>query len=404
MRPVRMLVVALAAVGVMTLGVNTMPSHASNTNAAHAFSLTSSTVPSVANTSGDLYRFIPSGIDPNNDARATAQVIAYANQNPDYAQALASQTGASRFRPSDYKPDGYRAHAPFGSTNSAASGMGQVVGVADHGDSAMVKVVAVVNIHTGGVAYVMVRCGNLRLFHVIPIPWKPIHIGVMKTINRNVTKHRSITCPSGQTVAATLTVHVRGVVYGKTYGQVQGQAKIWLNVHADIKITATLKLRCNAQPAPAPPVLKQPIVIGKTCVDPNNNVETCPTNTFHFTVVADGAVEDVVYNPAPGANSVTAQLQCTPGSTVQVTEQAVSGWNLIFPTANPQYVPCTSTGAFASFKNQEQRPSSPSPPSSSPPPAPKSNTDYCTNIPGEQTAVPAGYQRNSDGTCTYVGP
>lgn len=211
-----------------------------------------------ASASSDLYRFIPSGIDPINDVHATQQVVAYAKNNPAYGQALASQTGDTSFAPSAYKADGYRPHAPAGSTNSAAGADGQVVGMADHGNSATVKVVAIINVHTMQVAYVMVRCGNLRLMRVTPLPWKPIHIGVSATINRMVTKNASITCPSGQKVTGYVTTRVKGVIYAQTRGKVKGWAKIWLRQRADLQIKTTLKLKCG--PAPKPPT-------PKTCTD-----------------------------------------------------------------------------------------------------------------------------------------
>jgi hypothetical protein len=205
-----------------------------------------------ASTSGDLYRFISKGVDSHNDVHATQQVIAYAKQNPAYGQALASQTGDASFAPSAYKADGYRPNAPVGSTNSAAGMGGQVVATADHGNSASVKVVAIINVHTMQVAYVMVRCGNLRLMRVTPIPWKPIQIGVSAKINRLVTKNATITCPSGQKVSGFVSTRVKGVIYAKTHGQVKGWAKIWLRQQADIQVKTVLTLKCGPAPKPAP--------------------------------------------------------------------------------------------------------------------------------------------------------
>ncbi len=321
---------------------------------------------------GDLFRFIPSGIDSHNAAHAASEVVNYAEQNPLYGQALAQQTGDASFNPHNYKADGYRAHAPFGSSNSAADINGSVVPMADHGGSQAVKVVAVINIRTHRIAYVMVRCGNLRMFHVIPIPWKPIHVGVVLPINRKVVKQASITCPSGQVVTGSLVVTVKGVIYGRTYGQVQGAAKIWIKVQTDIKVKAVLTLRCG--PSPIQPTA--PIYIGKSCVaaDDSQLAGGCPTNTFHFdTTTSDGkSFPNVVYNPDPGKDYVIAG-QCTVGSTVRSVEHDVPGWQPASGTNKDQTVNCTPTGAWISFKNQEV-PNTPPPPSTPTPPAPKNGT------------------------------
>ena len=257
-----------------------------------------------ASTSSDLFRFIPNGIDPINDAHATQQVIAYAKKNPAYGQALASQTGDTRFIASSFKADGYRPHAPAGSTNSAAGAGGQVVGTADHGNSATVKVVAIINVHTMQVAYVMVRCGNLRLMRVTPIPWKPIHIGVSAMINRSVTKKATITCPSGQKVTGLVTTRVKGVIYARTRGKVKGWAKIWLRQQADLQIKTVLTLKCG--PAPKPPVPTPPTPPGNCSVviiGNNNNVSNCNVS---ITITCSGV--SIVFS-GPDSDSVNKAIQ-----------------------------------------------------------------------------------------------
>lgn len=338
-------------------------------------------------TSGDLYRFIPNGIDANNVKHATQQVIQYAEQNPLYAKALAQQTGDASFNPAAYKEDGYRDHAPAGSSNSAANGVGEVVPMGDHAGSQSVKVVAIINIHTKRVAFVMVRCGNLRMFRVIPIPWQPVHLGVALPINRKVVKRASIVCPSGQEVSGLLTVTVKGVIYGRTYGQVQGAAKLWIKVQADLKVKATLILKCGASSPTAP------IYIGKSCVaaDDSQLAGGCPTNTFYFDVTtSDGkSFPNVVYNPDPGKDNVVAG-QCTVGSTVRAVEHDVPGWQPASGTSKDQTVNCTPTGARISFKNQEV-PSTP-PPSTPPPSTPPKNSTQGpgSNVPGSSGGSVSG--------------
>jgi hypothetical protein len=264
------LILALTTVGAFLLLANSAFASGKTASAVHT-----------ASTTGDLYRFMPSGIDPISDKHATQQVLDYAKKNPAYGQALASQTGDSRFAASAYKADGYRSHAPKGSTNSAAGAGGQVVATADHGNSASVKVVAIINIHTMQVAYVMVRCGNLRLLHVTPIPWKPIHLGVSATINRLVRKKATVVCLSGQKVTGYVTTRVRGVIYARTRGKVKGWAKIWLRQQADLQIRTTLILQCGPAPKPAPkatPPASCTVTINNSTV--TGDVTNCSTVTI----------------------------------------------------------------------------------------------------------------------------
>ena len=94
-----------------------------------------------------LYRPIPEGIDPNNAAKAASQVLSRAAWDGQYARTLATQTGATTFKTTDYKPVGYQNSAPPGTDNSAVNGAtGQIVPVKDHDGSDKVRVLILMNV------------------------------------------------------------------------------------------------------------------------------------------------------------------------------------------------------------------------------------------------------------------
>ncbi|MDO8591761.1 MAG: hypothetical protein Q7R60_02445 [bacterium] len=231
-----------------------------------------------SNTSVSLYRPFPNGIDSTNAAHAWQQVSGRAGWDSQYAGVIAQQTGATKFVASQYKPLGYQNGMP-GTTNSALSGAGMVVPLADHNGSGSVTVLVVVNIATSKTVAIMVRCGNPRLAktpYVAPLPWKNFSKGTVLRVHRTITKPVVITCPSGQKVSGSLNVVFNGIVRGSTWGKVQGSLTEHLRVGLKAQLKAWVKLKCG--PAPKAVPKPSPKAVPKPKPTPTATV-TCPVGS-----------------------------------------------------------------------------------------------------------------------------
>lgn len=113
------------------------------------------------------------------------------------------------------------------------------------------------------------------------------------------------------------------------------------NFSALISFTAVVHMQ--APPAPQ----KAPVFIKKIAEDAaGHELSAVPTNTFSFKVTCDGDSRTVTYNTTPQAAG-----ECTVGSNVTITENAVNGWKIL--STNPQTFKVPSGGVTAVFKNQE---------------------------------------------------
>ncbi len=189
-----------------------------------------------------LYRPFPEGLPSDNANLAWSMIVQRASWDPGYANVIASQTGAKTFVPLDYKPKGYAPQAIPGTTNSGITATGNIVPLADHDGSQYVRVLEVLNWKTMKIVEFMVRCGNPRLYKVVPIPWKPFAKGTVLAVHKTVNENIVHVCPSGQTVYVAMTTTLNGIVHAKTWGQVQGNlnSRLKASVNAAVKSEATI--------------------------------------------------------------------------------------------------------------------------------------------------------------------
>lgn len=206
-----------------------------------------------SSSSTNLYRFFPEGIPSNDEFAAFAAVNSRASVDQEYASAIARQAGESRFVAKNYRPVGFSDRVPAGTLNSASNSRGAVVRVKDRpGDT--FRMLIVLNVRTQKTVYIMVRCGNPRLGKQTgypQVPWKPFVAEAVLKVNKSVTKTKTITCPSGQRVTAKMTVRVTGVIRARSWGQVKGSLKNYVQSKADLQIVAKLQLRCGEVPGQA---------------------------------------------------------------------------------------------------------------------------------------------------------
>jgi len=328
-----------------------------------------------------LYRPFPEGIDPNNAQHALQQVMDRASWDDQYVQVLAQQTGATSFDPTQYVTLGYKPHAPAGTTNSALTGSGTVVPVADHGGSQFVKVMVVMNISTKKTVALMVRCGNPRLHPFVRvIPWKPFQKGTVIIINRSVNKPVSITCPSGQTVSGTITATVHGTFKARTWGKVQGNLNLQLQGQVDLQVKAFVTLRCG--PAPIPP----------TPPTPPAPAPQPPAQVFSATATA----------------TASASATCPDGTTATATSSGSGSATSTVSQADAQQKASAAAFANASAAAAAAVKCGSAPPPVTPPvviPAPSvtiTSTTTLNDIPTGKTSGPFNYTVNASAPGTFT--
>ena len=104
-----------------------------------------------------------------------------------------------------------------------------------------------------------------------------------------------------------------------------------------------VKVSCPEQPKP-----KAQISIRKIAEDSTGKeLSAVPTNTFTFKVTCDGKTSTVTYSSTPQAAG-----ECTVGSTVTVTENAVDGWVILSPST--QSFTVAEGGLTVVFKNRQK--------------------------------------------------
>lgn len=122
---------------------------------------------------------------------------------------------------------------------------------------------------------------------------------------------------------------------GVSIGALAGSTTRFVNFNA--------KVNCPEQPKS-----KAKISIRKIAEDASGKeLSAVPTNVFTFKVTCDGTTTAVTYNSTPQAAG-----ECTVGSTVTITENAVNGWVALSPTT--QTFTVTENGLTVVFKNRQK--------------------------------------------------
>lgn len=192
-------------------------------------------------------RVVPSGLNDSSPTTALRDVKAIAENNEQYGNVLARQTGAATYNASDYRAVRF-GKATASTTNSALNGSGSLVSTAG---GVGTKTVIVQNIRTGGYVAIMIRCGNPRLKSG---PLRRVKIKVIKRIyiSKTFKKTAVHTCPSGQTVTITASGKVKGWLRVSARGWAAA-ASIYVSGKVSLAVSQKVTVACGDVPATPPP-------------------------------------------------------------------------------------------------------------------------------------------------------
>jgi hypothetical protein len=342
-------------------------------------------LPAFANAApGTLHAFIPGGISGTNPQADLSTVLSRASVDANTAQGLARTGGSSTFVESAYSAVGYASGAP-GSANSGISNVGTVVPTADTKEcNAHSRMFVIKDSRTGGLIYICVKCGNIRLHVQHPVRPHPFAKGTVLKVSKTFTHTFTEYClPNKQSpVVVTVTTWVHGLVRAATWGSVIGRLNDRINASFLPKINQTVKVKCSVQnpsaPPPPPAPMPQPpivvVVVTPTCVGANacsNNPPPIPTTFVATATVSAAATASATANCPSGSVSATATASASgsgSGSgfgTSTVSQQDAQ--NKANDAANANAQAAATANAQANAQAAASAKCTPAPPPSAPP-------------------------------------